>query len=479
MASLLQSGVLSSKELVRMHIEQIYRVNPAINALVSERFDKALLEAAEIDNKRQQNEELPYFAGVPCTIKECFALEGMPNSSGMVSRRFLIAEKDATAVSRLRKAGFIPLGVSNLSELCMWYETNNQVYGRSNNPYDLRRIVGGSSGGEGALVASCASPVGLASDVAGSIRMPAFFNGVFGHKPSRGLIPNTGQFPIATGRGLQFLGTGPIVRHAEDLLPVLTLMAGPDGQDRSIGTPGLLSPVSVLLDQLQIHTMTEFHAPFTSPVDNEVKKAVSRAESILRSLGCHIHPLRNWRFKYSFDIWSTVLSLENETSFKEDLSNGEQPNFWMEILKAIWGDSPFTVPASVLAIIEGLPIFSGKKTKKMLRYREELKKELEERLGPNGVLLCPTHPIPAPLHGEPLTKPLNFVYTAIFNALGLPVTQVPMGLSSKGLPVGVQVVGAEGNDRLTIKVAEILAANGAKWEPPPVFYENAVFDYQG
>jgi fatty acid amide hydrolase 2 len=146
---------------------------------------------------------LPPLHGVPCTIKECFALVGHAADVGLPARVGLRPSADAPAVTRLRDAGAIPVGVTNVSELCMWMESFNRVYGRTNNPYDPSRIVGGSSGGEGAIVGSGASLFGLGSDVGGSIRMPAFFNGVFGHKCSAGLIPNSGQYPRGRRRGGQ------------------------------------------------------------------------------------------------------------------------------------------------------------------------------------------------------------------------------------------------------------------------------------
>ncbi|CAN0591760.1 unnamed protein product, partial [Laminaria digitata] len=164
----------SSVEVVEAHIQQLLAVNPRINAVVAERLEAAREEARAADRQAERTPGfLPPLLGVPCTIKECFAVKGMPQCAGLVARKDFRAEIDATTVARLRAAGAIVLGVSNTSELCMWMETNNRVYGRTNSPYDSGRIVGGSSGGEGAIVASGASPFGLGSDVGGSIRMPA------------------------------------------------------------------------------------------------------------------------------------------------------------------------------------------------------------------------------------------------------------------------------------------------------------------
>eukprot|EP01089_Gocevia_fonbrunei_P016444 TRINITY_DN5090_c0_g1_i4.p1 TRINITY_DN5090_c0_g1~~TRINITY_DN5090_c0_g1_i4.p1 ORF type:complete len:166 (-),score=29.07 TRINITY_DN5090_c0_g1_i4:232-729(-) len=149
----------------------------------------------------------------------------MPHTSGLKSRLGVISNQDAEVVNRLRKAGAIPLGVTNTSELCMWMESYNKCYGRTNNPYDLQRTCGGSSGGEGSIVAACGSPFGLGSDIGGSIRMPAYFNGIFGHKCTGGLISNDGQYPIAVNEANLYLSTGPMCRYASDLMPLLSVMS--------------------------------------------------------------------------------------------------------------------------------------------------------------------------------------------------------------------------------------------------------------
>ena len=222
---------VTSEQVVGAHIAYLRRVNPRLNAIVHDRYEAALREARLADQRTAEGGELPPLHGVPCTIKECFAFEGMPHTSGLMARRGRVATADAPAVARLRAAGAIPLGVTNLSELCMWMESNNRVYGRCHNPYDLGRTAGGSSGGEGAVVGAGGSPFGLGSDVGGSIRMPAFFNGVFGHKPSPGLVPSSGQHPPAYGRIWRYAVTGPICRRAEDIYPLMRVLSGPHDSD--------------------------------------------------------------------------------------------------------------------------------------------------------------------------------------------------------------------------------------------------------
>uniref|UniRef100_A0A8C9L9Q5 Amidase domain-containing protein n=1 Tax=Pavo cristatus TaxID=9049 RepID=A0A8C9L9Q5_PAVCR len=178
-------------EVVEAYVERIREVNPLINAVVKDRFEEALQEARQVDQLLAEGraddslEKYP-FLGVPFTVKEAFSLHGMPNTSGLVKRRCVVATTDAIVVGRMKQAGAIPLGVTNCSELCMWYESSNNVYGRTSNPYNLQHIAGGSSGGEGSVLAAACSVIGVGSDIGGSIRMPAFFNGVFGHKPTTG-----------------------------------------------------------------------------------------------------------------------------------------------------------------------------------------------------------------------------------------------------------------------------------------------------
>jgi fatty acid amide hydrolase 2 len=214
-----------------------------------ERFDAARREADVADARiASGGDELPLL-GVPCTIKESFAVKGMPNCAGLLARRDHRAETTAPSVQRLIDAGAIPLGLTNISELTLWCESDNRVYGRSSTPYDSSSAAGGSSGGEGAAVGSGASPFGLGSDIAGSIRIPAFFCGVFGHKPSNGLVPHTGSYPVPHGEAKRLLGFGPLARRAEDLMPVLRILSGPDGVGPLVtGEPQLGDPASVSLD---------------------------------------------------------------------------------------------------------------------------------------------------------------------------------------------------------------------------------------
>src|SRR4051812_42015054 len=217
LAAAIRSGATTSREIVDAHIALLERVNPAINAIVADRYDAAREEADAADAcvaAAGPDESLPPFLGVPCTIKESLETEGMPWSIGLVARKDVRGERDCEIVRRVRAAGAIVLGVTNVSELTMWIESDNRVYGRASSPYSTRHSAGGSSGGEGAAVGSGGSPFGVGSDMGGSIRIPAYCGGVFGHKASLGLVPVTGMWPAAEGEVAEMVVTGPLARRA-------------------------------------------------------------------------------------------------------------------------------------------------------------------------------------------------------------------------------------------------------------------------
>src|SRR5258708_21336088 len=198
LARAIRTRETSSREVVEAHIEVLERTQSRINAVVVDRYARAREEADTADAlvaEAADVDALPPLLGVPCTIKESIAMLGMPNCAGLVSRRDWRSTENAPTVQRLLAAGTIPPGVTNTPEPCLWIETENRTYGRTNNAYDPSRTAGGSSGGEGAAVGVGGSPIGLGADIGGSIRLPAFFNGVFGLKPSPRLVPSTGQFP--------------------------------------------------------------------------------------------------------------------------------------------------------------------------------------------------------------------------------------------------------------------------------------------
>jgi fatty acid amide hydrolase 2 len=464
---MIRSREITSREVVDAHIARTEAVNPKINAVVKDRFAAARADADAADARvraASPDEALPPFWGVPCSIKESIGLRGMPFTSGLVARADVIADEDATTVARLKAAGAIPLGVTNVSELCMWMETNNRVYGRTNNPYDPKRIVGGSSGGEGAIVGAGGAPFGLGADIGGSIRMPAFFNGVFGHKPTGGLVPGTGQYPMPENGALRFNTTGPLCRRAEDLMPLLRVLAGPDGRDAGCSEHALGDPASVRLDELSVLDVEDNGAV---PVADDLRAARRRAVEALRARGARVEQVELKLLKHSLSIWSAMLSAESGKTFGELLGDGQQRRWGVELLRWVLRRSPHTLPAIVLALVEKLPKLMPQAQRRAVELGLALKSELAARLGSHGVMLYPPYASCAPPHYKPMFPPFNWQYTAIFNVLELPVTQVPLGLNEAGVPLGVQVAASHGNDHLTIAVALELERQFGGWVPPP------------
>ncbi|XP_048370783.1 fatty-acid amide hydrolase 2 [Sphaerodactylus townsendi] len=475
LARRIRSKAVTCVNVIETFIGRIKEVNPLINAVVKDRFEAALQEAHQVDkllseghdSEESLREKFPYL-GVPVTIKEAFALQGMPNTAGLVNRRHIISTTDATVVSRLKQAGAIPLGVTNCSELCMWYESSNLLYGRSNNPYDLQCIVGGSSGGEGCILGAAGSVIGVGSDIGGSIRMPAFFNGVFGHKPTTGIVPNEGQFPSAVGIRTDFLCTGPMCRYAEDLEPALRIMAGP-------GVEKLKLNEKVSLEKVKFYFMEhDGGSPFVSPVDKEILEAQQKViENLEAKLGVEVHHLAISKMKYSFQIWATLMSVNSSSDGQKipnftDLLGDHGKPVWpsWELLKWLVGRSSHTFPAIALGMSERLVNWNPKAKTKAEGMARSLQEEMADLLKDDGVFLYPPHPVVAPRHHEPLGMPFNFAYTAIFNILGFPVTQCPLGLSKEGLPLGIQVVAGRHNDHLTLAMARYLEQEFGGWVCP-------------
>ncbi len=473
LAAMIRAREASSREVVDAHVRQIERVNPALHAVVRDRFDAARAEADAADARlaREGADGLPPFHGVPCTIKESFAVEAMPWTAGLVARRDVVAPADAPTVARLRAAGMIPLGVTNTSELCMWMESSNMLYGRTGSAYDPARTAGGSSGGEGAVVGAGGSPVGLGADIGGSIRMPAFFNGVFGHKPTPGLVPNAGQFPNAEGDAQHMLGTGPIARRARDLMPVLRALAGPHEGDAYARAMRVGSTDEVDLSGVTVLDVRGDASLGRFPrVDARLLDAQERAARELSRRGAKVRAAQFPALRDAIALWAAAMDDAAETPYALMLGNGTKLRLrdvlW-ELPAAARGRSRYTLPSLGLCVLERatktLPVDMARVLERTRRAREEL----HALLGDRGVMLYPSHTRVAPRHGAPLYWPVQWGYTAAFNVLHVPVTQAPLGLTPDGLPLGVQVAGAPGSDHVTIRVAEHLEDAFGGWVPPP------------
>ncbi|HMV77508.1 MAG TPA: amidase [Leptospiraceae bacterium] len=471
LSAMIRKREISSRETVELHIERIRKVNPEINAVIIELFDSALKQADAADEKVRTADDinsLPPFLGVPFTVKEFLSIKGMRHTGGLKSRIYHIADQTATAVERVISSGAVPVGITNVSELGMWMESYNLIYGRTNNAYASDRTSGGSSGGEGAVIGAGGVPFGLGSDIGGSVRIPAFFNGVFGHKPTGGLIPSTGHFPRASGDASRVMTVGPLARSAQDLFSLVSIMAGPDGKDHyTLNNFHLEEIKNINWKKIRIFSIEENGAQYVS---DELKKAQRKLLSDFRHLGAETEIIPPFpEFRDSFLIWSSVLSEKNTSSFREMLGNGKKISPVLELLKWTFGSSDHMLPCILLSLIEDLPGHIPEYSKHFLGQCFSLKNSLENLLGRDGLLVYPSYSVPAPLHNEPLFRLFDWVYTGIFNALEFPSTQIPLGLGKQGLPLGVQIVSVRENDALTMAAAAESERMGNRWVMPDRF----------
>jgi Asp-tRNA(Asn)/Glu-tRNA(Gln) amidotransferase A subunit family amidase len=465
LAQAIRSREVTAREVVQAHVDRLHTRQPRTNALACDRFADALAEADAADARIREGGELPPFLGVPCTVKESIAVSGMPNCAGLVALKDRRSETTAPAVQRLIDAGFIPLGVTNTSEMTMWIESVNRVYGRTRNAYDPHRTAGGSSGGEGAAVGSGGSPVGLGSDIGGSIRVPAFFNGVFGHKPSPGLVPNTGQFPNTEGEAAYMLTLGPLARHAEDLMPVTRIISGPDGVDPRAVPRELGDPDTVDFSKLRVLLADEASV---LPARKELREARDRAARALQELGARTEHVSLKQLRRGLEIYLAALGDGAGVSLAELLGQaGVQPRGARPWLDAVRGHGDHTPAMLITIAVERLNRYNPPgRIEKAVAAAHQLRAEVAEILGDDGLLLHHPHPRVAPRHGGTVGRAWVITSAAVFNLLGLPVTQVPLGLNPKGLPLGVQVAAGDGNDHLTIAAALALERRFGGWVPP-------------
>lgn len=502
LAEKLRNREVTSEEMVDLYINQINAVNPALNAAVGQSFEAARRQAQWVDaeiarcSSNGNTNTLPELMGVPFISKEVFEYPDFPFTGGIFGRRHQKGKKINPVLNRLLTKGAIILACGNTSEACMWFESSNPVHGVTNMPYDLRRTCGGSSGGTSALVSSLCGSFGVTSDVGGSTRIPALYNGVFGHKPTGGAVPNMRTLPIVHGKVESYCQLGPTARYARDLFPLLRIMAGPVESNELIEPtsdevsylakqrPFMKSlswpdPCSVDMRKLKFYVVWDQPGTVLGVLrsrDPAMQEAQERVVQALEaSLGVEVHPVEFKGLKRAFNIWSAMLQEAQEVPFVEIISEGlgyVLTPIW-EIFKGLATcglGTRHTFPALGLALVERFKDLVPKEHLSNLSKGSDLRLEMNDLLGDNGVLIFPSLPTPAPLHG-PLPNLLFFAdcaATAILNVMEVPATAVPTGLSrDKHLPTGVQLVAANGNDHLTIATAMHLENIGiVGWKPP-------------
>ena len=286
LARLIQAKEITSIEVVTEYLERIDAVNPKLNAIVQLTAETALEQARESDAALARGEIKGPLHGIPITIKDSLDTAGVITTGGTKGRSSYVPKQDATVVARLRSAGAILLGKTNIPEICLAPETDNLVYGRTNNPYDLSRTPGGSSGGEAAIIAAGGSPLGIGTDIFGSIRLPCHWCGIAGIKPTSGRVPRTGDIlAFSVGALDSWAQIGPLARYVEDLALTLPIIAGVDWRDPAIVPMPLGDPQMVELKSLRCAFYTDNGLV---PASSEVADAVVAAAGALADVGASV-----------------------------------------------------------------------------------------------------------------------------------------------------------------------------------------------
>ncbi|XP_050694724.1 fatty-acid amide hydrolase 2-like [Eriocheir sinensis] len=462
----------SSESIVGAFVARIKAVNPILNGVVMDRFDEALKEARDTDEwlktltkeEREKVAETKPVLGVPFTVKENVMVKGMSHTHALRVRQGKRAPEDAQVIALLRNAGGIPLCVTNIPELGLSYACANVMYGTTNNPYDISRTPGGSSGGESALLASCGTPMAFGTDLGGSIRCPAAYTCTFGHKPTSGWVPlgGTGLFPSKL-RTQRVMVCGPLTRYANDLPFVMEIIA-------PLHAKGLTQKVqNVDLTELKVWWSEGVEG--CALISSTDKILVNAVHHVTRHMAETFRvPTAKWPFPMSdaMEVTGNKMSEDflGEPPVTEDLADRKgRISLRKEWLKMLSGFGNFT--ANTLALATATTILVGaKEPKKSPYYWKNVQKKFLDVLGDKGVLVMPVMPTVPPFHLGALFNPMDLAYTSIFNGTELPGTTAPLGLSKDGLPVAVQVISAPGNDHLTIAVARALEEKFGGWVPP-------------
>jgi fatty acid amide hydrolase 2 len=448
---LMQSGVVKPSAILEGYIARVHQNDRYLNAVVDHDFEGARRRAAELDQlSPEQRSALPLY-GLSASIKEFIATRGLSWTAGMTWRREMKAQKDADIVATLRKAGAIPFIASNGPEGGLWLESDNPLYGSTRNPWSKHRTPGGSSGGEGALVAAACASFGIGSDVGGSIRIPAAFCGIFGHKPSSQLISTQGHYPAPVGELAKYLCVGPMTRSAEDLTLIMQTLA-----------PQLYEAEN----QSQLKAFYVADSSSGVRADPGLLRGLENAADALEASGLERRSLPNDIFKDAVEIWLAMMSLSGSPEYSRLL--GQRPiSPLRELLKFPLGRSTHSLPALLVALAEGFSELAHGRLEDFRAKGQQLKEELDQLLGNDAIILHPPYSRPAPLRHSPWLTPFHFGFTALFNVTEHPVSQVPVGLS-KGLPIGVQVIAPHGYDNLALSAASIIESSTGGWLRPPL-----------
>ena len=466
MARDLRSCQISSVELLEHLLDRINKYNPPLNALVTIDAEAARQRAREADQALARGEVWGPLHGLPVTVKDVFETRGLRSTAGYLPLAENIPQQDAAAVVRLRDAGAIILGKSNTPPIASDFQTDNPIFGRTNNPWDPTRTSGGSSGGGAAAVAAGLSYLDLCSDLSGSIRIPAHFCGVYGFIPTDGRVPRDGHLPRQSPGNTvgRLLRVGLLARSVDDLRLALPVIAGPSMLEPDVPPVPLSAPPPSGLTGLRIAWTVDVDG---TPVCASIRSALEAFAQRLAAAGCHVERVSPAGF--DFPLARQVHNRIFLTTLAAQLP--ALPRF---IARTLGGMQAFDL---------NLPKYLKAETQ-----RAALSAEMEAFLGQWDAWICPVTSTPAFLHHAPSGyfgptpyykkpievdgRPLDYYaatsnFTIPFNVTGHPVVVIPIDQTPQGLPIGAQIVGRRWSDPALLETAACLAEVVGGWNPPP------------
>jgi amidase len=453
MAAAVRKKTISARELVELTFQRIDAINPSLNAIVGDLRSPALERAAEVDRALADDRVLGPLHGVPITIKESFAYRGTPNTWGMPDLEHAVSPRTAIAIERLESAGAIVVGKTNVPVMLADWQSYNPLYGTTNNPWDLSRTPGGSTGGGAAAVAAGLGPLSMGSDLSGSLRIPAHFCGVYAHKPSLNLISMEGFQPGpwdgSPGPPMDLGVVGPMARDARDLAVALDVLGGPTDDDRKAWTWRLPAPRRSRLQDFRIGYIVE--DPI-APISSVVKKPYANLVEALRKTGAtmtqgwpaEVDP-RSAAETYGHLLLSFVTAdLTGTKASTYDHAGWLRATMQRLAFRASWrkyfeSHDVFLLPASFTAA-----------------FPHDHSEPIDKRV------------VKTPEGNRPYVQD-NAYWISVASLSGLPATIAPIGFTHEGLPVGIQIVAPMWEDGTSIEFAALLSQVTDGFVAPPAY----------
>ena len=458
LAAQIAARKVSPVEVLQAHLDRIDRINPRLNAIVI-LSPKAMDQAKDAEAVVMRGDALGWLHGVPVTIKDTIEAAGLRTTSGSAMRAEFIPERDAPSVARLKAAGAIILGKTDTAEMAMDYTTDNPLFERAVNPYDRLLTTGGSSGGEAAAIATCMSPGGIGSDLAGSVRIPAHFCGIAGLKPTVGRIPGEGQFPPSAGPYSLGAAVGPMARSINDLSMMFNVLAGLD--TAKLSSDMMTESLANRRASLAGSRVACYTDDTVAPVTEDTREAVESAARALADAGLTIEQTLPPGIARGHDLWLNLFSRASVVQLRNVYAgNEEKGGEFVRWRLATADDTP--APALDEYINSWLE-------------RDLMRARLLEWMEDKPLIIAPVGATPAYKHGtlkvtvrdHTMSTFRAFSYSQTFNAFDLPAVVVPAGRSSEGLPIGVQIVGRPFAEASVLAAASIIEEALGGWQMPP------------